>query len=73
MVEHDNPYETSQAEAMLQLNNSKKSLSEYLKIIKKNAKIYKTIYPTAYNLFTSILIPVENNGIQSALNVPHKV
>ena len=52
------------------IEKSKKLLSDYLKIIDENAKIYKTLFPLtktykqpAYHLFTSKLIPVPNNGI----------
>ena len=48
---------------------SKKTLSKYLEIIAENAKMYKTLFPLsetkkqpAYDLFTSKLIPVTNNG-----------
>tara|TARA_B100000035_G_C20932336_1_gene523611 strand:+ start:89 stop:952 length:864 start_codon:yes stop_codon:yes gene_type:complete len=51
------------------IEKSKKLLSDYLKIIDENAKIYKTLFPLtktykqpAYHLFTSKLIPVPNNG-----------
>jgi hypothetical protein len=48
---------------------SKKTLSQYLKIIYINSTIYKTLFPMsitkkqpAYDLFTSSLIDVKNNG-----------
>lgn len=51
------------------IEKSKKLLSDYLKIIDENAKIYKTLFPLtkihkqpAYHLFTSKLIPIPNNG-----------
>lgn len=52
-----------------ELDKSKKTLSEYLNIIALNAELYKTVYPIcvtkkqpAYNLYTSKLIIVPNNG-----------
>lgn len=49
------------------IEKSKKLLSDYLKIIDENAKIYKTLFPLTkthkepmYDLFTSKLIPVSN-------------
>lgn len=52
------------------IEKSKKLLSDYLRIIDENAKIYKTLFPLTethkqpeYDLFTSKLIPVTNNGI----------
>jgi len=53
------------------IEKSKKSLSDYLKTNYNNSIIYKTLFPLtitkkqpAYNLFTSELIPVKNNGIK---------
>jgi hypothetical protein len=52
------------------IEKSKKTLSDYLKIIYENSEIYKTLFPlsitkkqAAYDLFSSKLIPVSNNGI----------
>lgn len=49
---------------------SQKTLSDYLKIIAQNAELYKSIRPMcvtkkqpAYNLYTSELIPIPNDGI----------
>ena len=60
------------------IEQSKKTLSEYLRIIYMNSTIYKTLFPLsktkkqpAYNLISSELIPIENNGIQvTKLNYP---
>jgi hypothetical protein len=53
------------------IEKSKKTLSEYLTIINMNSTIYKTLFPLsitkkqpAYHLFSSELIPIENNGIE---------
>ena len=53
-----------------ELEKSKKTLSEYLTIIADNAKIYGTLFPMseskkqpAYHLYTSVLIPIENYGM----------
>jgi hypothetical protein len=55
------------------INYSKKLLSEYLRIIYENSKIYNTLFPltitkkqAAYHLFSSELIPVPNNGMSYA-------
>ena len=52
-----------------ELDKSKKTLSEYLKILEYNAELYKTVYPIfvtktqpAYHLYTSKLIVFPNNG-----------
>lgn len=52
-----------------ELDKSKKTLSEYLKILEYNAELYKTVYPIfvtktqpAYDLYTSKLIVFPNNG-----------
>jgi hypothetical protein len=52
------------------IEKSKKKLTNYLRIIHENSEIYKTLFPlsitkkqAAYNLFSSELIPVSNNGI----------
>ena len=60
------------------INKSKKLLSNYLEIISNNAKIYKTLFPRnatkkqpGYDLFSSQLIPIPNNGISYVeLNYP---
>ena len=53
------------------IEKSKKTLSEYLRIIYMNSTIYNTLFPIsitkkqpAYNLFNSTLIPIENDGIK---------
>jgi len=52
------------------IKKSKKSMSNYLRIISENAKIYETLFPLtktrkqpAYNLFSSKLIPLSCDGI----------
>jgi hypothetical protein len=52
------------------IDNSKKTLSTYLEIIAQNAIIYPSLFPltttkkqAAYDLHTSKLVPISNNGI----------
>jgi len=52
------------------IKKSKKSMSNYLKIINENAKIYETLIPLTktqkqpvYNLFSSKIIPLSYHGI----------
>lgn len=62
------------------IGKSKKTLSEYLRIIYMNSTIYKTLLPLyitkkqpAYNLFNSQLYPIENNEIKlkyPLINIP---
>jgi hypothetical protein len=60
------------------IEKSKKKLTNYLRIIHENSEIYKTLFPlsitkkqAAYNLFSSELIPVSNNGISyTSLSYP---
>jgi hypothetical protein len=60
------------------IEKSKKTLSEYLRIIYINSTIYNTLFPLsttkkqpAYHLFSSKLIPIENNGREyTTLNYP---
>lgn len=60
------------------INLSKKTLSEYLKIISINEKLYSSLFPLiitkkqpAYNLYTSRLVLVSNNGIKyKKINYP---
>ena len=60
------------------IEKSKKTLSDYLRIIYENSEIYKTLFPlsitkkqAAYDLFSSKLIPVSNNGISyTSLSYP---
>ncbi len=57
---------------------NQKKLTNYLRIICENSEIYKTLFPlsitkkqAAYNLFSSELIPVSNNGISyTSLSYP---
>ena len=53
------------------IEKSKKTLSEYLRIIYTNSIIYNKLFPLsitkkqpAYNLFSSELTPIENDGIK---------
>jgi len=55
------------------IKKSKKYMSNYLRIISQNAKIYETLFPLtktkkqpAYNLFSSKIIPISNDGIHYA-------
>jgi len=59
------------------IKKSKKKLTNYLRIIHENSEIYKTLFPlyitkkqAAYNLFSSVLIPVSNDGILYTLGYP---
>jgi hypothetical protein len=52
------------------INKSKKLMLYYLEIIARNAEIYKTLSPIyatkktpAYNLYSSVLTPIPNDGI----------
>jgi hypothetical protein len=53
------------------IEKSKKTLTAYLETIRKNAEILPTLYPLsekktqpAYNLYSSELVPVSNDGIE---------
>ena len=61
-----------------EINRSKKTLSKYLEVIADNARIFPSLFPlidtkkqAAYDLYTSKLVPIPNNGISYAkLNYP---
>jgi len=62
----------------IDIEQSKKLLSDYLRIIAENAKIYGTLFPLsitkkqpAYHLFSSELISIPNNGrLYSKISYP---